>query len=216
VELSGIYQPPIVPGPPRHLFARGGATGRVDLTRSGNTVEAATRGVAAFTLLVSPDQFDFAKPVKVIVNGRTVFTGNVAKNLATLLKFAAADNDRTMLFGPSSTSISCADDARRTSHVAPRTSHLRRTPHVAPRPSPPHSHLVRRTSHLARRTSHVAPPHLHRSSTVDHRHSPWSLPNRDLLDDLLRCQIDDRDVVRRAVGRIRRLAVRQQRDAPRR
>jgi len=99
VELSGIYQPPIVPGPPRHLFARGGATGRVDLTRSGNTVEAATRGVAAFTLLVSPDQFDFAKPVKVIVNGRTVFTGNVAKNLATLLKFAAADNDRTMLFG---------------------------------------------------------------------------------------------------------------------
>jgi hypothetical protein len=99
VELSGIYQPPMVNGPPRHLFTRGGATGRVDLTRRGNTVEAATRGVAAFTLLVSPDRFDFGKPVKVVVNGRTVFNGRVEKNLATLLELAAADNDRTMLFG---------------------------------------------------------------------------------------------------------------------
>ena len=75
------------------------SSGRVDLTRAGNTVTAATRGVAAFTLLVSPDQFDFAKPVKVVVNGRTVFNGKVQKSLATLLKYAAADNDRTMLFG---------------------------------------------------------------------------------------------------------------------
>ena len=99
VELSGVYQPAIVQGPPKHLFARGGTSGRVDLTRDGNTVTAVTRGVAAFTLLVSPDQFDFAKPVKVVANGRTVFNGRVQKTLATLLKYAAADNDRTMLFG---------------------------------------------------------------------------------------------------------------------
>jgi hypothetical protein len=48
---------------------------------------------------VSPDQFDFAKPVKVVANGRTVFNGKVQKTLAALLKYAAADNDRTMLFG---------------------------------------------------------------------------------------------------------------------
>jgi poly(3-hydroxybutyrate) depolymerase len=98
VELSGIYDPPIVASAPRSLFARGVPSGRVDLVRSGNTVQATTRGVAAFTLLLSPDQFDFAKPVKVVANGRTVFEGKVEKNLRTLLKYAALDNDRTMLF----------------------------------------------------------------------------------------------------------------------
>ena len=54
--------------------------------------------IAAFTLLLSPDQFDLAKPVKVVANGRTVFDGRVEKNVRTLLKYAALDNDRTMLF----------------------------------------------------------------------------------------------------------------------
>jgi len=67
--------------------------------RAGNTVTATTRGVAAFTLLLSPDHFDFGKPVKVVANGRTVFNGKVEKSVGTLLKYAAADNDRTMLFG---------------------------------------------------------------------------------------------------------------------
>jgi len=99
VELSGVYRPDVVQGPPRPLFARGGSTGRVDLIRNGNTVAATTRGVAAFTLLLSPDQFDFGKPVTVVANGRTVFNRKVERSLATLLKYAAIDNDRTMLFG---------------------------------------------------------------------------------------------------------------------
>lgn len=99
VELSGTYEPQMKVGPPRPLFARMGPAGRVDLMRSGNTVAATTRGVSAFTLLLSPDQFDFARPVKVVANGRTVFDGKVEKDLRTLLKFAAVDNDRTMLFG---------------------------------------------------------------------------------------------------------------------
>jgi poly(3-hydroxybutyrate) depolymerase len=98
VELRGKYEPRMAVPPPRHLFSRAGASGRVDLTRSGNTVTAATRGVAAFTLLLSPDQFDFSQPVRVVANGRTVFAAKVQKDLRTLLKYAAADNDRTMLF----------------------------------------------------------------------------------------------------------------------
>jgi hypothetical protein len=98
LELSGIYQPQVVQGPPRPLFARAGPTGRVDLARAGNTVTAITRGVAAFTLLLSPDQFDFGRPVKVVANGRTVYNAKVEKSLATLLEYAAVDNDRTMLF----------------------------------------------------------------------------------------------------------------------
>jgi hypothetical protein len=98
IELAGVYKPEIltrlVP-----LFGRGRPWGRVDLTRVGNTVTATTRGVGAFTLLVSPDVFDFSAPITVVADGRQVFSGRVEKNLQTLLKWAAADNDRTMLYG---------------------------------------------------------------------------------------------------------------------
>jgi len=36
----------------------------VDVTRSGNTFEARTRGVVQFTLLLSPEVVDFSKPVR--------------------------------------------------------------------------------------------------------------------------------------------------------
>jgi hypothetical protein len=35
----------------------------------------------------------------VVVNGSTAFDGPVEKRVATLVKWAARDNDRTMLFG---------------------------------------------------------------------------------------------------------------------
>src|SRR6266508_786562 len=99
VELSGVYDPPIVSYPPRKLFDRPEPSGRVVFNGTATTVHASTRGVAASTLLLSPDQFDFGKPVKAIANGKTVFDRKVEKDLHTLLKWAAADNDRTMLFG---------------------------------------------------------------------------------------------------------------------
>jgi hypothetical protein len=80
------------------LLIHDASFGRVDLTRTGNTVEATTNGVWEFTLLISPDAFDLAKPIKVIANGRVVFDGRVEPSLATLFKWAARDNDRTMLF----------------------------------------------------------------------------------------------------------------------
>jgi hypothetical protein len=78
---------------------RNGRSGRVDLVRNGNTVTVRSRGVKAFTLLLSPDQFDFTRTITVVVNGRTAFDGRVEKSVATLTKWAARDNDRTMLFG---------------------------------------------------------------------------------------------------------------------
>ena len=99
VELTGRYEPRMVTRPPREVFDRTSPSGRVDLTRSGNSVTAVTRGVGGFTLLISPDQFDFNKSIKVVANGKTVFDRKVQKDLATLMKWAAADNDRTMLFG---------------------------------------------------------------------------------------------------------------------
>jgi poly(3-hydroxybutyrate) depolymerase len=76
-----------------------GRSGRVDVSRAGNTVTASTRGVKEFTLLLSPDQFDFTKNVTVVVNGRVAFDGRVEKSLETLRTWAARDSDRTMLFG---------------------------------------------------------------------------------------------------------------------
>lgn len=80
------------------LFARQDESGRVDLTRTGNTVQAATKNVGAFTLLLSPEKFDFSQPVRVVANGREVFNAKVAPSVKTLMKWAARDNDRTMLY----------------------------------------------------------------------------------------------------------------------
>jgi poly(3-hydroxybutyrate) depolymerase len=98
IELTGML---LVTGPShvRPMFNHGATSGRVDLTKEGNVVRATTRGVEAFTLLLSPDTFDFSKPVTVVANGTTVFDGRVTKSVATLLKWAARDNDRLMLFG---------------------------------------------------------------------------------------------------------------------
>ncbi len=74
-------------------------SGRVDILRHGNAFDAKTRGVGEFTLLLSPDVIDFAKPVQVTVNGAPAFSGVVKKDLSTLLKWAARDNDRTALYG---------------------------------------------------------------------------------------------------------------------
>jgi hypothetical protein len=80
------------------MFDNTHPSGRVDLVRAGNLVTAKTKGVAELTLLVSPDAFDLAQPIKVVANGRTVFDGRVESSVSTLLKWAARDNDRTMLF----------------------------------------------------------------------------------------------------------------------
>jgi hypothetical protein len=93
---SGIPNDPV---PPLPLFRPWRPWGRVDMVREGNTVLATTRGVSEFTLLLSPEVFDFSKPVTVVADGRTVFEGRVERRLATLMKWAANDNDRTMLFG---------------------------------------------------------------------------------------------------------------------
>ena len=61
--------PATPPSMPRIAFPRRRTSGRVELTRTGNTVEAATRGVQRFTLLVSGDQFDLSQPIRVVVNG---------------------------------------------------------------------------------------------------------------------------------------------------
>jgi hypothetical protein len=83
----------------RELFGRSRPSGRVEAARRGNAVQLTTRGVTDVTLLVSPDAFDLAQPITITANGRVVAEQKVEPSVTTLLKWAARDNDRTMLFG---------------------------------------------------------------------------------------------------------------------
>jgi dienelactone hydrolase len=74
-------------------------SGRVDVERRGNDFVARTRGVKEFRLLLSPDVVDFTRTVRVVVNGREIFSGSVEKDVGVLMAWHARDNDRTMLYG---------------------------------------------------------------------------------------------------------------------
>jgi predicted esterase len=99
IVMEGVFPP--APKPPRReeAFKRPKASGRISVSRQGNRFEARTRGVGSFTLLLSPQMVEFDKPVTVVVNGKTAFDGLLQPNVAALLRYAARDNDRTMLFG---------------------------------------------------------------------------------------------------------------------
>ncbi len=99
LTIEGTFEPDQVEVPPLPIFPRRKPSGRVDLVRRGNVVEVSTQGVSAFTLLLSPSVFNFRQPVKVVANGRTVFEGAVEPSVAAMLKWAARDDDRTMVFG---------------------------------------------------------------------------------------------------------------------
>ena len=83
----------------RQAFPHTLAPGRVELDQQRNTVMAYTRGVRRFTLLISPEQFDFTEPIAVVVNGVTAFEGMVEPDVATLLRWVATDQDRTAMYG---------------------------------------------------------------------------------------------------------------------
>ena len=99
VELKDIntYQP--IPVMERELFDHEKPSGRVDAVRAGNSFDVKTRGVQAFTLLLSPDVIDFSKPVRVTVNGKVTHDAVVKPDAATMLAWTARDQDRTMLYG---------------------------------------------------------------------------------------------------------------------
>lgn len=83
---------------PFEAFRHTQPSGRVDVERTGNSIVVKTHGVKRYTLLVSPDQFDLKQPITVTTNGVSSFSGKVTPDVGTLLRWAAQDNDRTMLF----------------------------------------------------------------------------------------------------------------------
>ena len=66
--------------------------------RDGNNYSIDARGVSRFTLLLNPEEINFADPVLVSINGRIVHSDPVRESVETLLKWAGRDRDRSMLF----------------------------------------------------------------------------------------------------------------------
>jgi len=99
VALDDVNAFSPAPGIERELFDRDKPSGRVDAVRNGNTFDVRTRGVQAFTLLISPDAVDISQPVRVTVNGKSVHDAAIKPDVATLVKWAARDLDRTMVYG---------------------------------------------------------------------------------------------------------------------
>jgi dienelactone hydrolase len=81
------------------LYTRQKPSGRVDAVRRSNAFDLRTRGVRELTLLLHADEIDFRRNVVVTVNGRPVYDGRIAPDVAVLAKWAARDDDRTMLYG---------------------------------------------------------------------------------------------------------------------
>ena len=100
-SMTFVLSPPdTVQAPPsRQAFPHPKPSGRVQLARNGNEIAVATRGVRRYTLLLSPEQFDFTQPFRVTTNDVLSFDGMVEPSTETLLRWAARDRDRTMLFG---------------------------------------------------------------------------------------------------------------------
>jgi dienelactone hydrolase len=99
VELKDVNTWSPTPSLERTLFDHSKPSGRVDASRAGNVFDVKTRGVQAFTLLLSPDVIDFSKPVRVTVNGKVAHDAVVKQDASTMLAWAAKDHDRTMLYG---------------------------------------------------------------------------------------------------------------------
>jgi predicted esterase len=80
-------------------LAPGVASGRIEVAREGNVFTASTEGVGRYRLLLSPEEVDFAQPIRVVTNGALSFEGRVEPSASSLLRWAVVDDDRTMLFG---------------------------------------------------------------------------------------------------------------------
>ncbi|NKB34951.1 MAG: hypothetical protein GKR91_17785 [Pseudomonadales bacterium] len=72
--------------------------GLLEANRSANEIDVVARGISEFTLLLSPEEVDFSQAIRVNVNGENIFDELVPQDKDTMLRWAAQDLDRTMLF----------------------------------------------------------------------------------------------------------------------
>ena len=71
----------------------------IEVNCMGNNINVKTINVKQYTLLLSPDHFNFNEEFEIYTNGELSFKGKVEKEISVLLEWFSKDLDRTMLFG---------------------------------------------------------------------------------------------------------------------
>ncbi len=74
-------------------------SGAIEIQCTGNKIYVETENIKQYTLLLSPEQFNFNESIEVYTNNTLSFDETVIKDPHTLLKWYYEDLDRTMLFG---------------------------------------------------------------------------------------------------------------------
>ena len=72
--------------------------GMLQVNREGNRITVSAEAILAFTLLLNPEEFDFDRPITVVVNGTPQYEAIVTQEMNTLLEWARRDLDRFLLF----------------------------------------------------------------------------------------------------------------------
>jgi hypothetical protein len=72
--------------------------GRLEVERQANRIVVHSFQVRRFRWLLSPAEFDFSRPIEVVLNGQTLLQRAIEPSVATLLRWAAKDDDRRRLF----------------------------------------------------------------------------------------------------------------------
>ncbi len=98
-RLELVLRIPDAPSTATEAFSHQLPSGRLELVRHDQVIQVQSQGVRRYTLLLSPQEVDFERPLKVITNGHESWNGLLQPKIETLLKWAAQDLDRTMLFG---------------------------------------------------------------------------------------------------------------------
>jgi len=73
-------------------------SGLIELVKQENTIIIKNYGVKSFTLLLSPDHFDFDQDITFIENDKVIHSGRINSNKKTLLDYAVKDFDPNRLY----------------------------------------------------------------------------------------------------------------------
>jgi membrane-associated protease RseP (regulator of RpoE activity) len=114
---------------PKPAFKRNKISGRIVATKVKNRVDVKCQNISAYTLFISPDQFDLKKNIEVYTNGNLSFKGKVKPDVEFMLKQTIEDMDRSMVFSNKiDISVSPQVNLSQTSQPQPAT-----TTEVAPK-----------------------------------------------------------------------------------
>ncbi|HKI84395.1 MAG TPA: hypothetical protein VKA63_08665 [Candidatus Krumholzibacteria bacterium] len=94
--LNTVLFPDLNPPRRAQAFPRHGPSGRLSARRQGNTITVTTRNVRRFKLLLGAGEFDFTRPIEVVVDGKST-QRRLKPSVQSLMKWSIRDGDPELL-----------------------------------------------------------------------------------------------------------------------